>query len=310
MDNFISGCIHTIEECKTVIALVQAKKWPRITGRGDVCTSVIGSGQIYVYSENESQIKRWTDKRKWTPSRVYGCFLMYREMNGNLCKKAFSENTENGKYHIVAYSTKEEERCKTCCIKNQDFKVNCNKFTTGLLCDFSFGNTNIQLEEPKYRQNRRKHYIPNNYGKKELKDFRDINEILNYCCPDGPSKKEEDHLKNTFAFENKQKNKDLNKQNGYPFDLSNEKSVFENKYERKSNEQNSFDYLSQLIYPKNENLCPEDINWQKKLTEEKMLFEDEGKENSKERKTVNSSTSGMSDTVPLNDNCLNENKKK
>ncbi|PWA03029.1 hypothetical protein BB558_000828 [Smittium angustum] len=43
--------------------------------------SKIKSGSIYVWDENESGIKRWTDGKCWSPSRVNGCFLSYHELD-------------------------------------------------------------------------------------------------------------------------------------------------------------------------------------------------------------------------------------
>ncbi|CAI4053585.1 hypothetical protein SUVZ_15G3330 [Saccharomyces uvarum] len=40
-----------------------------------------GSGNIFVFSEEKSGIKRWTDGFSWSPSRISGKFLVYREYN-------------------------------------------------------------------------------------------------------------------------------------------------------------------------------------------------------------------------------------
>ena len=32
----------------------------------------LGSGCVFVYDEHESQIRRWTDGRSWSPSRILG----------------------------------------------------------------------------------------------------------------------------------------------------------------------------------------------------------------------------------------------
>ncbi|KAI8891407.1 hypothetical protein K501DRAFT_281427 [Backusella circina FSU 941] len=42
--------------------------------------SSIKSGTIIVFDENESGIKRWTDGFLWSPSRILGDFLVYREL--------------------------------------------------------------------------------------------------------------------------------------------------------------------------------------------------------------------------------------
>ncbi|KAK9728475.1 Gluconate transport-inducing protein [Basidiobolus ranarum] len=40
----------------------------------------IRSGSVYVWEEEESGMRRWTDGRAWSPSRVLGSFLIYREL--------------------------------------------------------------------------------------------------------------------------------------------------------------------------------------------------------------------------------------
>ncbi|PWW74039.1 hypothetical protein C7212DRAFT_359230 [Tuber magnatum] len=42
--------------------------------------SLIRSGAVFVYEENSSAIKRWTDGIAWSPSRIIGNFLIYREL--------------------------------------------------------------------------------------------------------------------------------------------------------------------------------------------------------------------------------------
>ena len=43
-------------------------------------TQLIKSGCIFIYEENASGIKRWTDGVPWSPSRILGNFLVYREL--------------------------------------------------------------------------------------------------------------------------------------------------------------------------------------------------------------------------------------
>jgi hypothetical protein len=44
-------------------------------------SQLIKSGNIFIYEENTSGIKRWTDGVAWSPSRVLGNFLIYRELD-------------------------------------------------------------------------------------------------------------------------------------------------------------------------------------------------------------------------------------
>lgn len=41
---------------------------------------LIRSGSVFVFDEEESTIRRWTDGRLWSPSRILGNFLIYREL--------------------------------------------------------------------------------------------------------------------------------------------------------------------------------------------------------------------------------------
>ncbi|PNP59946.1 hypothetical protein FNYG_14740 [Fusarium nygamai] len=41
---------------------------------------LIKSGNIFVYEEHASGIKRWTDSISWSPSRILGNYLLYREL--------------------------------------------------------------------------------------------------------------------------------------------------------------------------------------------------------------------------------------
>ena len=43
-------------------------------------SSLIKSGHVFIYEENASGIKRWTDGVPWSPSRILGNFLVYREL--------------------------------------------------------------------------------------------------------------------------------------------------------------------------------------------------------------------------------------
>ncbi|KAK5344475.1 Global transcription regulator sge1 [Exophiala xenobiotica] len=43
--------------------------------------SLIRSGSVFIYDGNASGIKRWRDGVKWSPSRVLGNFLVYRELD-------------------------------------------------------------------------------------------------------------------------------------------------------------------------------------------------------------------------------------
>lgn len=85
----------------------------------------IKSGSVFVWDETESGIRRWTDGKRWSPSRVSGCFLIYNErapksanknlpdqdipLDDGLTKKALSLLTNDGiKLHIVCYYKRQD----------------------------------------------------------------------------------------------------------------------------------------------------------------------------------------------------------
>ncbi|KAJ1796306.1 Global transcription regulator sge1, partial [Coemansia sp. RSA 2399] len=58
---------------------------PRIKRRlNDAEKQLIGDGTVIVFDEREAGMKRWTDGKLWTPSRILGNFLTYRELDKKL----------------------------------------------------------------------------------------------------------------------------------------------------------------------------------------------------------------------------------
>lgn len=55
--------------------------------------SLIKSGNVFVFIEEKSGIKRWTDGIAWSPSRILGRFLVYRELD----KHSLSEKDDKKK---------------------------------------------------------------------------------------------------------------------------------------------------------------------------------------------------------------------
>lgn len=77
------GFIHdTIDALRVLEACLQGTlhhipRRPHDRERG----SIIASGNVFIYEENASGIKRWTDGVTWSPSRIMGNFLVYRELD-------------------------------------------------------------------------------------------------------------------------------------------------------------------------------------------------------------------------------------
>src|SRR5262245_50893919 len=56
---------------------------PRIQRRlAEKERQAIRSGSVFVWDEREAGMRRWTDGKSWSASRVSGSFLTYREMEG------------------------------------------------------------------------------------------------------------------------------------------------------------------------------------------------------------------------------------
>lgn len=92
----------------------------------------IGSGCVFIWDEHEAGLKRWTDGKSWSASRVSGSFLTYREMDfskkrgvtttthnaddeelrykkDGLYKQSFSLTTATGlKLHMISYYKKSD----------------------------------------------------------------------------------------------------------------------------------------------------------------------------------------------------------
>lgn len=52
----------------------------------------IKSGSVFVWDEREAGMRRWTDGKSWSASRVSGSFLTYREMEGKRGGSSFDKN--------------------------------------------------------------------------------------------------------------------------------------------------------------------------------------------------------------------------
>ncbi|KAG0331128.1 hypothetical protein BG004_001807 [Podila humilis] len=89
----------------------------------DIERQLVRSGSVYCFDEREAGMRRWTDGKSWSPSRVTGSFLTYRELEESvpallgkniyrpdgLLKQSFSITTsENQKLHLISYFTNDD----------------------------------------------------------------------------------------------------------------------------------------------------------------------------------------------------------
>ncbi|KAI9295608.1 hypothetical protein K502DRAFT_277802, partial [Neoconidiobolus thromboides FSU 785] len=66
----------------------------------------ITSGSVFIYNEEESGIKRWSDGKTWSSSKLKKGFFQYQQLNGNrkLTKKAITVTApDENLYHIINY---------------------------------------------------------------------------------------------------------------------------------------------------------------------------------------------------------------
>ncbi|KIY43806.1 hypothetical protein FISHEDRAFT_52585, partial [Fistulina hepatica ATCC 64428] len=77
------GYVETTGQALRLIYAARQGVIPRITRRltDNERRKMIKSGAVFVFSVEESGIKRWTDGLLWSPSRIVGNFLVYREIN-------------------------------------------------------------------------------------------------------------------------------------------------------------------------------------------------------------------------------------
>lgn len=71
------GYIETTHDALLVFEAARRGMIPRVTRRLiERERSMVQSGAVFIFDENESGIKRWTDGLVWSPSRILGNFLV------------------------------------------------------------------------------------------------------------------------------------------------------------------------------------------------------------------------------------------
>jgi len=72
-----TGFIETTGDALLILEAARQGVIPRVTRRlVEAERKMIGSGSIFVFDEEESGIRRWTDGCFWSPSRILGNFLV------------------------------------------------------------------------------------------------------------------------------------------------------------------------------------------------------------------------------------------
>ena len=91
-----SGWIETTGDALLILEAARRGLIPRVTRRLiDSERKMITSGSVFVFDEDESGIKRWTDGYFWSPSRILGNFLLYRETDKRSAGHRVARNNDH-----------------------------------------------------------------------------------------------------------------------------------------------------------------------------------------------------------------------
>ncbi|KAI8954694.1 Gti1/Pac2 family-domain-containing protein [Xylaria longipes] len=82
METYI-GCVRTPADAIKLFEACRLGLLPRVQRRlSEKERQSIRPGSVFVWDEREAGMRRWTDGKSWSASRVSGSFLTYREMEG------------------------------------------------------------------------------------------------------------------------------------------------------------------------------------------------------------------------------------
>lgn len=88
----ISGYINNYEEAVLLVHAIRLGALPLVTQRLTIDQrECIESGSIFCFIENADGMKRWTDGRIWSPSKICGEFLVYQEVPKHLSKNSIKK---------------------------------------------------------------------------------------------------------------------------------------------------------------------------------------------------------------------------
>lgn len=117
MESYV-GAVQTAHDALLLLEAARLGLVPRVTTRlKSHHKRHIQPGHVFIWNESEAQMRRWTDGRSWSASRVTGSFLTYKEMKGKdetsskykadgLIKQSFSiASTKGDRMHLISYTT-------------------------------------------------------------------------------------------------------------------------------------------------------------------------------------------------------------
>jgi hypothetical protein len=98
------GLVRTPADAIKLFEACRLGIFPRVQRRlSEKERQSIRSGSVFVWDEREAGMRRWTDGKSWSASRVSGSFLTYREMEGKRgggfgsSRKATGKTPESGR---------------------------------------------------------------------------------------------------------------------------------------------------------------------------------------------------------------------
>lgn len=119
------GRIRTLQDALILLEATRLEKLPTINRRLTTIerNKYIKPNTIFVWNETTCGMKRWTDGKLWSASKVYNThFLMYKQLNkfdkrvdpSGLIKQSFSLITkQNQRLHLIAYFENDGEETPT-----------------------------------------------------------------------------------------------------------------------------------------------------------------------------------------------------
>lgn len=104
------GMVRTPQDAIKLFEACRIGHKPRVQRRlSEKERQAIRSGSVFVWDEREAGMRRWTDGKSWSASRVSGSFLTYREMEGKRGNGFGSAKKANGKTPEPGHTTPEEQ---------------------------------------------------------------------------------------------------------------------------------------------------------------------------------------------------------
>ncbi|CAH6720757.1 hypothetical protein CLIB1444_04S07228 [[Candida] jaroonii] len=114
-----NGRIKSLKDALLILEGTRLGILPKVKRRlNGLEREFIDNGKIFAWNETECGMKRWTDGKNWSASKVNGPFLIYKELDSDkltikangLIKQSFSLTTKQGeKFHLIGYFKEDEE---------------------------------------------------------------------------------------------------------------------------------------------------------------------------------------------------------